>query len=91
MNHVEFPLPLFFIVGEKKVSPQLLLTSCQLLASSKLVTGFGDKTRWVLRERVSGSEVVLRSQVGVGEHGVLLPHGAETFDGVDKFLIVHKL
>lgn len=38
-----------------------------------------------------GSKVILRSQVGVSEHGVLLPHSAETFDGVNEFLVVHKL
>lgn len=42
-------------------------------------------------QRQSGAKVIRGSQVGVGEHGVLLPHGAETFDGVDEFLIVHKL
>lgn len=26
-------------------------------------------------------------EVGVGEHGVLFPHGAETFNGVDKLFI----
>lgn len=31
------------------------------------------------------------SQVGVGEHGVFLPHSAETLDGVHKLLIVHEL
>lgn len=31
------------------------------------------------------------SQVGVGEHGVFLPHGAEALDGVHKLLIVHEL
>lgn len=38
-----------------------------------------------------GSKVILGSQIGVSEHGVLLPHRAETFDGVDEFLVVHKL
>lgn len=38
-----------------------------------------------------GVKVTLRSQVGVGKHGVLLPYGAEPFDGVDEFLIVHEL
>lgn len=33
----------------------------------------------------------VNSQVGVSEHGVLLPHGAETFDSVNKFFIVHEL
>lgn len=40
---------------------------------------------------LSGSKVDVRSQVGVSEHGVLLPHCAETFDCVDKLFIVHKL
>lgn len=31
------------------------------------------------------------SQVGVGEHGVFLPHGAEALDGVDELLVVHEL
>ena len=30
-------------------------------------------------------------QMSVSEHGVLLPHGAEAFDGVHKLLIFHKL
>lgn len=38
--------------------------------------------------RDTGSEVRgQRSEVGVGEHGVLFPHGAETFNSVDKLLI----
>lgn len=31
------------------------------------------------------------SEVGVGEHGVLLPHRAEAFDGVHEFLVIHEL
>lgn len=31
------------------------------------------------------------SQVSIGEHGVLLPHSAETFDCIYKFFIIHKL
>lgn len=38
-----------------------------------------------------GSKVTVVSEVGVGEHGVLLPHRAEAFDGVHKFLVVHEL
>ena len=34
---------------------------------------------------------VVGLQVGVGEHGVLLPHRAEAFDGVHKLLIFHEL
>lgn len=47
---------------------------------------------------LTGSAVSVRrhqtsntSQVGVGEHGVFLPHCAEPFDGVHKLLIVHEL
>lgn len=38
-----------------------------------------------------GSQVTVGSEVGVGEHGVLLPHRAEAFDGVHEFLVVHEL
>lgn len=38
-----------------------------------------------------GSKVTVVSEVGVGEHGVLLPHRAEAFDSVHKFLVVHEL
>lgn len=34
---------------------------------------------------------VIGSQVSVREHGVLLPHSAEAFDGLNKLLIIHKL
>lgn len=32
-----------------------------------------------------------RSEVGVGEHGVLLPHRAEAFHRVHELLVVHEL
>lgn len=31
------------------------------------------------------------SEVGVGEHGVLLPHRAEAFHGVHELLVIHEL
>lgn len=34
---------------------------------------------------------VQRSEVGVGEHGVLLPHRAEAFHRVHELLVVHEL
>lgn len=38
-----------------------------------------------------GSKVTAVSEVGVGEHGVFLPHRAEAFDRVHELLVVHEL
>lgn len=48
---------------------------------------------WRLRsERLTSRPgVQSRLKVSVGEHGVFLPHCAETFDGVDELLILHEL
>ena len=51
-------------------------------------------TRLGVKGQSRGGGVVVAgpgSQVGVGEHGVFLPHCAEAFDGVHKLLVFHEL
>lgn len=76
------------------MSHEQTCSSSDLLAATVTLQLVQTRPERAVQTRFSdlpGLKVTLRSQVGVGKHGVLLPDGAEPFDGVDEFLIVHKL